>query len=68
MWKRELLKDNEVESNFNDAILKVMKSENSDIIDIETRWQKLKESIQHGAQKVIGVKEKKLEKKPWVTE
>jgi len=57
-----------VESNFNDAILKVMKSENSDIIDIETRWQKLKESIQHGAQKVIGVKEKKLEKKPWVTE
>ena len=67
MWKRELLKDKEVESNFNDAILKVMKSENSDIIDTETRWQKLEESVQHGAQKVIGVKEKR-EKKPWITE
>jgi len=40
-----------VESNFNDAILKVMKSENSDIIDIEMRWQNLKESILHGAKK-----------------
>jgi len=68
LWKRELLKDKEVESNFNDAILKVMKSENSDTIDIETRWQKLKESILHGAKKVIGVKGKKREKKPWITE
>jgi len=33
MWKKELLKDKEVESNFNDAILKVMNSENSDITD-----------------------------------
>jgi len=63
-----VLRYKEVESNFNDAILKVMKSENRDIIDIETRWQKLKESILHGAKKVIGVKEKKREKKPWITE
>jgi len=53
MWKRELLKDKEVESNFNDAILKVMKSENSDVNDIETRWQKLKESILYGAKRSL---------------
>jgi len=66
MWKRELLKNKDVESDFNDAILKVMKSENCDIIGIETNWQKIKRKYRllYGAKKVIGVKEKKREKNP----
>jgi len=47
--------------------LKVIKSENSDIIDTETRWQKLNERTLHAVKKVDGVKEKKYETKPWIT-